>query len=101
MTEIDLLRCLLHTIARATIPQDDVREIVAARSKNRVKAYNLFDGTRTIREVAKATKIDRGNLSRSASSWVKSGVLFWVGDGDDARLLHIYPIPEKAPKVNR
>jgi hypothetical protein len=101
MTEIDLLRCLFHTIARATIPQNNIREVVAARSKNRVKAYNLFDGTRTIQEVAKAAKIDPGNLSRSASSWVKSGFLFWVGDGEDARLLHIYPIPEKAPKVNQ
>ena len=101
MTETDLLRCLLHTIARAAIPENDVRGVVAARSKNRVKAYNLFDGTRTIQEVAKSTKIDRGNLSKSASSWVKSGVLFWVGQGDDARLLHVYPIPEKPPKVKQ
>lgn len=99
MTETDLLRCLLHTIARATIPENDVRGVVAARSKNRIKAYNLFDGTRTIKEVAKASKIDRGNLSKSASGWVKSGFVFWIGEGEEARLLHVYPIPEKAPKA--
>jgi hypothetical protein len=101
MTETDLLRCLLHTIARAAIPANDVREVVAARSKNRVRAYNLFDGTRTIKEVAKAAKVDRGNLSRSASNWVKCGVLFWVGEGDDARLLHAYPIPDKPPRAKK
>jgi hypothetical protein len=101
MTETDLLRCLLHTIARATLPANDVRAVVAGRGKNRIKAYNMFDGTRTIREVAKSAKIDKGNLSKSASGWVKNGVLFWVGEGDDARLLHVYPIPEKAPKVKQ
>jgi|SRR5215469_16956949 len=100
MTDVDLLRCLFHTVARATIPQTDVRSIVAARSKNRIKAYNLFDGTRTIKEVAKIAKIDRGNLSKSASAWVKSGMLFWVGQGEEARLLHVYPISDKPPKAN-
>ncbi len=101
MTETDLLRCLFHTIARATLPANEVRPVVAGRGKNRIKAYNMFDGTRTINEVAKLAKIDQGNLSRSASAWVKTGILFWVGEGDDARLLHVYPIPEKVPKAKQ
>jgi hypothetical protein len=51
-----------------------------------------------MKEVARATRIDQGNLSRAATSWVKNGIAFWVGEGDEARLLHVYPIPEKPPR---
>jgi hypothetical protein len=93
----DLLRCLLQIIGRATMPQQEVRAVVGTR-KNRVKAFNLFDGTVTLRDVARKTKIDQGNLSRSAANWVENGVAFWIGQGNDARLLHLYPIPEKEPR---
>ena len=97
MNERDLLRCLVHVIGRTAISAKDVREVIG-KGRNRVKAFNLFDGEHTIQEVARATKINQGNLSRSAASWVKNGIVFWVGEGADARLLHIYPIPEKAPR---
>lgn len=93
----DLLRCLLQVIGRATIPRQGVREIVG-KGKNRVKAFNLFDGNHTLGEVARKTKIDQGNLSRSAAKWVENGIAFWVGKGNDARLLHLYSIPEKEPR---
>ena len=94
MDQVHLLRCLVHIVGRTAIPANDVRATVG-KGKNRVKAFNLFDGSRTIQEIARATRIDQGNLSRAASGWVKNGIAFWVGEGNDARLLHIYPIPEK------
>ena len=99
MEDKDLLRCLLHAVGRIAIPHNEVRAQIG-KGKNRIKAFNLFDGHNTITEVARKTKIDGGNLSRAASDWVENGIAFWVGQGDDARLLHIYPIPEKAAKVN-
>jgi hypothetical protein len=93
----DLLLCLLQVIGRATVPQQQVRTLVA-KGKNRVKAFNLFDGSRTIAEVASKTRIDQGNLSRSAAIWVENGIAFWVGEGSDARLIHLYPIPEREPR---
>jgi hypothetical protein len=93
----DLLRCLLQVIARATIPQQQIRFLVG-RGKNRVKAFDLFDGSRTVMEVARKAKIDQGNLSRAVASWVENGIAFWIGKGSDTRLLHLYPIPEKEPK---
>jgi hypothetical protein len=90
----DLLRCLMQIIGRATIPQQEVRAVVG-RHKSRVRAFNLLDGTVTLRDVARKTRIDRGNLSRSAANWVENGIAFWIGQGKDARLLHLYPIPEK------
>lgn len=97
MNEKDLLRCLVHIAGRTAIPEKDVRAAVG-KGKNRVKAFNLFDGNRTIQEVAKVTHIDQGNLSRAASSWVETGIAFWTGEGKDARLMHIYSIPEKPPR---
>ena len=91
MNETDLLRCLLHVVGRTAISANDVREVVGG-GKNRVKAFNLFDGSRTILEVARTTKIDQGNLSRAVGRWVENGIAYWVGEGADARLLHIYPI---------
>ena len=97
MNETDLLRCLLHVVGRTAISANDVREVVGG-GENRVKAFNLFDGSRTILEVARTTKIDQGNLSRAVGRWVENGIAYWVGEGADARLLHIYPIPKKAPR---
>ena len=97
MNDKDLLRCLVHIVGRTAVPAKDVRAAVG-KGKNRVKAFNLFDGSRTIQEVVRATHINQGNLSRAASDWVKDGIAFWVGEGNDARLLHIYPIPEKPPR---
>lgn len=97
MDEKDLLRCLVHVAGRIAIPAKDVRALIG-NGKNRVKAYNLLDGSQTIQEVSGATRIDQGNLSRAASRWVKNGIAFWIGEGNDARLLHIYPIPEKPPR---
>ena len=98
MNEGDLLRCLLQVIGRASLPDKVVREVVG-NGKNRIKAFNLFDGHVTMSDVSKKTKIDQGNLSRAVSDWVENGIAFWIGEGDEARLLHIYPIPEKAPKA--
>lgn len=97
MNDADLLRCLLHVVGRAVIPADEIRAVVG-KGKNRVKAFNLFDGGHTLQEVARKTRIDPGNLSRATANWVKSGIAFWVGEGDDSRLLHVYPIPEKAQR---
>ena len=92
MDDQGLLRCLVQVIGRAAVPAEQVRNIVGT-GKNRVKAFNLFDGSRGVTEVAHQTKINQGNLSRAAKTWVEQGIAFWIGDGNEARLLHIYPIP--------
>jgi uncharacterized metal-binding protein len=97
MDQVHLLRCLVHIVGRTAIPAKDVRAAIG-KGKNRVKAFNLFDGSHTIQEVARATHVDQGNFSRAASGWVKAGIAFCIGGGNDARLLHIYPIPENPPR---
>lgn len=90
----DLLACLLQVVARTAIPPREVRRIVGTRSKQ-LKAFNLCDGSNTLAEIAKKTRIDRGNLSRAAARWREHGIVFLVGTGNDARYLHIYPLSRK------
>ena len=49
MNEKYLLRCLVHIVGRTAIPAKVVRAAVGT-GKNRVKAFNLFDGSHTMQE---------------------------------------------------
>lgn len=89
-----LAQCLIHIIGRAAIPEDRVREVVATRAKQ-VKAFNLCDGTRSQSEVARKTGVHQANLSRAMSRWIENGVAFWLGEGSEAKLLHIFPISSR------
>lgn len=90
----DLLACLLQVVARTAIPTREVRRIVGARSKQ-LKAFNLCDGSNTLAEIGKKTRIDGGNLSRAVARWREHGIVFLVGTGNEARYLHIYPLSQK------
>jgi hypothetical protein len=87
----DLLQCALQLMGRIAIPPETVRSVVA-KTKKHVAAYNLCDGTRTLSEVARRAGLDQGNFSKAAARWVESGVIFWMGEGREKRLLHVYPI---------
>ena len=88
-----LLECLVHVLGRTALPLDHVQRIVGTTARQ-IKAFNLCDGAHSQAQVAKATKIAQGNLSRTFTRWIEQGVAFWLGEGKEARLLHIYPIPE-------
>jgi hypothetical protein len=96
----DLLRCLVQVVARAAIPRDQVVQIVGTGGKQ-AKAFNLCDGTRSQAEVAKKTGLHQASLSRTFARWVENGVAFWVGDGNEARLLHVYPVPGQPSRSGR
>lgn len=86
-----LAQCLMHVLARGPTPEERVREIVGNGTKQ-IRAFNLADGTRTQLQISRATGIDQGNLSRTFQRWVDNGVAFWIGEGKDMRLLHLYSI---------
>lgn len=100
MNENDLLRCLVHLVGRAAIPPDTVLDVIGS-GKKQLKAFNLCDGSHTLTEIARKTKISQGNLSRTVSRWSQHGIVFWIGEGKDARLLHAYMIPERKLKKAR
>lgn len=87
-----LIECLIHVVGRAAMPEARVLEIVGNGPKQ-IKAFNLADGTRTQSEIARKARIDQGSLSRTAARWVECGVAFWIGNGKEARVMHIYQIP--------
>lgn len=95
-----LLRAILAVTARQTFPPDRLTEIVMAKgaSTKQVAAFNLCDGSRGQGEIAKALKLDQGNFSKTVARWIEAGVLFRLGVGREAKLLHVYPLAEAATK---
>ena len=84
----DLLRCALQVIGQAAVPVDRLREVVGNKKKQ-IKAFNLCDGTLNQSEIAKKSKLDKGNLSRTITRWRENGVLFVLGEGRSATYLHV------------
>jgi hypothetical protein len=91
-----LLRAVLSVTARVAFPPTKLAEIVLARgaSTKQREAFNLCDGSRSQATIAKKLKLDGGNFSRTVARWIEEGVMFRLGDGRDARLLHVYPLTE-------
>jgi len=87
----ELLRFLVQLTARHVFPEEALRKIIGS-SARQVAAYNLCDGTRTQAEIAKASKLDQGQFSRTAARWAEAGVLFKVGTDREVKLLHLYPL---------
>src|SRR5438093_11086577 len=87
-----LLECLIHVIGRAAVKMDEVREVVGTGAEQ-VQAYNVCDGSMNLKQIAKRSGLDQGNLSRSLDRWVKNGILFRFEDGNEVRLFHIFQVP--------
>lgn len=87
-----LLRAVLSVTARQTFPPDKLAEIVlpSGSAQKQLAAFNLCDGTRSQADIAKTLKLDQGNFSRTVARWVDAGVVFRVGEGREAKLLHVY-----------
>ena len=92
-----LLQILVQVVARATVPPASVRKIVGT-GKKQIKAFNLCDGTLNQTDIGRKSKIDSGNLSRTVARWVEQGVVFRLGEGKEAKILHIYPIGKEPRK---
>ena len=92
-----LLRAILHTIARQAFAVGDLSDIVGSGERQR-RAYNMCDGTKTQREVARAVKLDEASFSRTVARWIEAGALFRLGEGRETTLLHVYPLPMGANK---
>ena len=86
-----LLECLIHVIGRIGKNNEEVLSIVGKNHKQ-INAYNLCDGSLTFSEVAKKSKTDKGNLSHTIDRWVNNGIMFRFKEGNELRLLHVFPI---------
>ncbi|MCC6676405.1 MAG: MarR family transcriptional regulator [Phycisphaerales bacterium] len=95
-----LLRAVLSVTARQTFPPDKLTEIVLSKGAGakQLQAFNLCDGTKGQGEVAKALKLDSGNFSKTVGRWIDAGIVFRLGEGREAKLLHVYPLNGDATK---
>jgi CRP-like cAMP-binding protein len=92
-----LLRAILSMAARQAFPPSRLRAIVLSRGTGpkHLDAFNMCDGTKRQKDIAKALKLDAGNFSRTVARWINEGVVFRLGEGRSATLLHVYPlVPE-------
>jgi hypothetical protein len=91
-----LLRAVLSVTARLAFPLEKLAEIVISKgsSVKQVRAFNLCDGSRSQAAIAKTLKLDAGNFSRTVARWVEEGIVFRLGEGREARLLHVYPLTQ-------
>jgi hypothetical protein len=94
-TTDDLLKGILAAVGRSVFPPDKLYKIVAPTegSAKQLLAYNLCDGETPQAEIGKRAKLDKGNLSKTISKWVESGVVIRVGA--DGHPLHLYPLTAK------
>ena len=95
-----LLKILIQVTGRIAIPVDKVEKIVCT-SPEYVKAFNLCDGGATQLEIATKCEIDHSNLNKAMKRWVANGVAFQIGPGKNAKILHVYPIPEAMKKKGK
>jgi len=98
-----ILRAILNVTARGHLPARKLVGIVvpSGSGEKQRQAYNLCDGTRSQAEIAKTLKLDQGNFSRTLGRWIDEGVVFRLGDGRDAKLLHVYPLSKETAKAAR
>jgi hypothetical protein len=89
----DLLRVAIQVLGRIAVKPEQVRAIVGEKKKL-IKAFNLCDGQHTQKEIVRKTGLHQGSFSTTSARWAANGIAFRLGDGKDARVLHIYAIPE-------
>jgi predicted transcriptional regulator len=90
------LRAMMSLVARQTFPPDTLASIVSPVANTKTyETYNLFDGTRTQAEVAKALSTDHGLLSRTVKRWMDEGIMIKVVDEGAVRPVHVYPVPDR------
>ncbi len=95
------LKAMMSLIARQTFSPERLRDIVSSRGTVKLlKAFNLCNGSLSQSEVAAELEIDKGQFSRAVNQWIDDGVIIRVGEGKAAKLVHVYPIPDKLLKPN-
>lgn len=100
MHEETLLRAILSMTARQAFSVEKVFEIVAPKgsSEAQIAAYNMCDGYTSQGEIAKSLKLDSSNFSKTVARWVEAGIVIKLGDKNESKPLHIYPLPKGRSK---
>jgi len=80
---IDQLALIIQLLGKVVFKPEDVRKIVVGTHRknllNWIKAYNLFDGERTIQyEIANEAGVNNGDLSNDLREWKEKGIIFKV-----------------------
>jgi hypothetical protein len=55
----DFLSCAVQILGRAVTPPEKIRKIIGDKKKKQINAFNLCDGTRTMSEISKKSRINQ------------------------------------------
>jgi DNA-binding MarR family transcriptional regulator len=95
------LKAMMSLIARQTFSPEKLKALISSRGTLKLcEAFNLCDGTNKQTEIATKIGIDQGQFSRTVKQWIDDGIIIRVGDGKDAKLVHVYPLPDRFLKQN-
>jgi predicted transcriptional regulator len=98
-TQNSYLQAILATVARQTFPPEKILEIMGPNAgEKQLLAFNMCDGTKAQAEIAKALGLDKGNFSKTLSRWIDAGIAIRIGEKNESRPLHVYPLPESLIK---
>ena len=90
-TTDELLRVLILVMGSVAFPEHALRKAVrrpGRAAENHMKAYNLCDGTRSMREIGRMSDLGSSNMVKAISRWVEAGVAFRLGS--ESRPVHVY-----------
>lgn len=101
--EENYLKAILSTVARQAFPPEQLVELVAPTSRGgkQLAAYNLCDGAHTQSQIASTVGMDKGDLSRAIAKWIEFGIVFRVGNGAEAKPVHVYPLPQDGSRKTK
>jgi DNA-binding MarR family transcriptional regulator len=93
------LRAILATVARQTFPVEKILEIMGPKAgEKQYRAFNMCDGTNTQAQITKELGLDPSNFSKTLGRWVDEGIVIRVTEQNEARPVHVYPLPESKMK---
>lgn len=96
-----LLRAVFATVARSAFSPKDVHRLVAPQvgSDKNLVAYNLCNGSTPQADIARKSKLDKGNLSRLITRWIEAGIVVRIGT--DQLPLHVFPLTKDNLRMAR
>ncbi len=87
----------ISLLGRMAFGEDKLRKMILKGSKKQsiLKAYNLCDGRRKIKEIAKVVGITSAGVGAAVTKWEKMGIILKYEDGRDVIPMKLYTVSEK------
>jgi CRISPR/Cas system CSM-associated protein Csm2 small subunit len=88
---------IISLLGRIAFNEDKLRELILRGSKKKsiLNAYNLCDGERKIKEIAKMVNITPEGVGAAVIKWNKLGIVLKYEEGRDVIPMKLYEVSVK------